>query len=156
MIRPDSNLINACAGGYHYGFMALKTDLLIQIPHFLYKNKPETSSSGDLGRVAGTNSDEAENTYGSFTAISDSYGAFGLWGVIIVAMFGYPAVIIIYESIFDIRRPWGTVAMGTLCSVGWGMNVGGLSGMAIRTPIEIILLSYMIGGIIRMIPSKGD
>jgi hypothetical protein len=156
MIRPDSNLISACAGGYHYGFMALKTDLLTQIPHFLYKNKPETNSSGDLGRVAGTNPDDVESTYGSFTAISDSYGAFGWWGVALMGMFIFPALLIIYDSIFDMRRPWGTVAMCPRCSVGWGMNVGGLMGMAIRTPIQILLLSYLLAGIVRMIPIKGD
>ena len=156
MIRVDSNLISACSGGYHYGFAALKNDLMIQIPHFIYKNKPETNSAGDIGRVTGLNPDDAENTYGSISAISDSYGAFGWWGVVLVALFAVPAVVIIYESMFDISRPWGTVALGLLCTVGWGMSMGAMAGLAIRTPVELLFLSYLIGGIVRMIPSKGD
>jgi hypothetical protein len=155
MIRTDSNLISACSSGYHYGFEALKIDLLMQIPHFIYNSKPEASSAAFLGRVAGIGSDE-QNLYPSYSAISDSYGAYGWWGVALAAMVGFPLLFIIYESIFDMSRPWGTVALGVLCSRGWGMSIGGLSGMAIRTPIEIILLSYLLGGIVRMIPSRGD
>jgi hypothetical protein len=156
MIRPDSNLINACSGGYHYGFTALKTDLLVLIPYFLYKNKPVNNSSEILGRVSGVITDEMENTYPSFSAISDSYGAFEWWGVILVAMFLFPAVIIIYESIFDIRRPWGIVALGVLFTSGRETGIGGLLGVAIRAPIQLLLLSYLIGGIVRMIPMRGD
>jgi hypothetical protein len=106
--------------------------------------------------VTGLNPDDAENTYGSISAISDSYGAFGWWGVVLVALFAVPAVVIIYESMFDISRPWGTVALGLLCTVGWGMSMGAMAGLAIRTPVELLFLSYLIGGIVRMIPSKGD
>ena len=155
MIRSDSNLISACSSGYHYGFEALKIDLLMQVPHFIYNSKPEASSAAFLGRVAGIGSDE-QNLYPSYSAISDSYGAYGWWGVALEAMVGFPLLFIIYESIFDMSRPWGTVALGLLCSRGWGMSLGGLAGMSIRTPIEILLLSYLIGIVVRMIPSKGD
>ena len=34
--------------------------------------------------------------------------------------------------------------------------MGAMAGLAIRTPVELLFLSYLIGGIVRMIPSKGD
>ena len=155
MIRTDSNLINACSSGYHYGFEALKIDLLMLIPRFIYNSKPESNSAAYLGRVAGVGSDET-NLYPSYSAISDSYGAYGWWGVALAAMVGFPLLFIIYESIFDMSRPWGTVALGLLCSKSWGMSIGGLAAMATRTPIELLILSYMIGIVVRVIPSKGD
>jgi hypothetical protein len=60
-IRADSNMINACAGGFHYGFTALKMDLLRNLPRFIYKDKPDTDGAAYTGRVTGVNSDEVEN-----------------------------------------------------------------------------------------------
>jgi hypothetical protein len=156
MIRMDSVLIDTCSRGLHYGFAGLKNDLLMQIPYSLYKNKPVTSSSGYLGHLTGVTSDEIDNGYASFSAISDSYGAFGWWGVIMFGLFAFPAIFIIYESMFDMRRPWGIVAMGILVSTGVGASMGNLAGLALRTPIEILLVSYLVVGIVRMIPNKGD
>jgi hypothetical protein len=71
-------------------------------------------------------------------------------------LFAFPAIFIIYESMFDMRRPWGIVAMGILVSTGVGASMGNLAGLALRTPIEILLVSYLVVGIVRMIPNKGD
>ncbi len=52
LIRADSNLIYACSSGYHYGFVALKNDLLLMVPSFLYKDKPTDRSNGIIGHVS--------------------------------------------------------------------------------------------------------
>jgi hypothetical protein len=155
-IRPDSNMINACAGGFHYGFTALKIDILHNLPRFLYKNKPESDGAAYTGRVTGINPDNVENGEFLITAISDSYGAFGFLGVMIMSLFAFPAVFIIYESVFDIRKPWGIVATGGFCFYFAQVNVGGFIGLTLRTPIMIVLLSYLVGIAVRMIPVKGD
>lgn len=154
-IRADSNMINACSTGYHYGFTALRLDVLHNIPRILYKNKPAIDSAAFTGRVTGINSDEVENGEFMITAVSDSYGAFGWWGVVIVPLVVFPATFIIYESVFDISRPWGIVAMGAFCFPFSEVNMGGLINLAIRTPISLVFLSYVVGVIIRMIPVKG-
>jgi hypothetical protein len=115
-IRVDSNMISTCSSGYHYGFQGVKIDVLMMIPHFLYKDKPTSNSGGIIGHVTGFTSDEQENSYAGITAIGDSYGGFGLLGVALVGLFLFPALFIVYESIFDIRQPWGIVALGILCS----------------------------------------
>ena len=60
-IRADSNMISACAHGYHYGFEPLKTDLLHNLPRFIYPDKPDYDGAAFTGRVTGLNPDEVEN-----------------------------------------------------------------------------------------------
>ncbi len=156
MIRVDSVMISTCSAGYHYGFTGLKTDILMQVPYFLYKNKPESNSAGFLGHVTGVTSDDIENGYVSYSAISDSYGAFGWWGVVIFGLLAFPLIFIMYESMFDMSRPWGIIAMGLLVSKGVGSSMGGLVELVTRTPLEILFLSYLVVGIVRMIPGKAD
>jgi hypothetical protein len=149
-------MINACAGGYHYGFTGLKMDILRDLPRFVSKNKPDEDSGAFTGRVTGLNSDDVTDAEIVLTAISDSYGAFAWMGVIVTGLLAFPAVFIVYESMFDIRRPWGIVAAGGLC-VGFAqVSLGGLIGTLFRTPAAILLLSYAVGIVIRMIPVKGD
>ncbi len=155
-IRADSNMINACAGGFHYGFTALRIDLLRALPRFIYKNKPDTDGAAYTGRVTGINSDEVENGEFMITAIGDSYGAFGWLGVMVIALFGFPTAFILYESMFDMRKPWGIVAIGGFCFQFAEVNMGGLIVLAVRSPIAILLMSYTVGVIVRMIPVQGD
>ena len=155
-IRADSNMINACAGGYHYGFTALKMDVQRSLPRFISKNKPDTDGAEFTGRVTGVNADEVENGEFLITAISDSYGAFGWLGVIVVALFAFPSAFILYESMFDMRQPWGIVAAGAFCFQFSQVNLGALLGLAVRAPLAILLMSYVIGMIVRMIPVQGD
>ncbi|MGO9339149.1 MAG: hypothetical protein ACLPY1_16765 [Terracidiphilus sp.] len=155
-IRADSNMINACAGGFHYGSTALRIDLLRSLPRFLYKNKPDTDGAAYTGRVTGVNPDDVENGDFLITVISDSYGAFGWLGVIITSLFGFPAAFILYESMFDIRKPWGIVAAGGFFFQFSQVSMSGLIGLALRAPIAILAVSYLVGGIVRMIPTKGD
>jgi hypothetical protein len=155
-IRADSNMINACAGGYHYGFTALKIDVLRALPRFLAKNKPDSDGAAFTGRVTGINGDEVENGEFLITAVSDSYGAFGWLGVIVVSLFVFPSVFILYESMFDMRKPWGTVATCAFCFQFSQVSMGGLMTLAIRAPLAILLMSYFIGIVVRMIPVKGD
>ena len=154
-IRGDSVMISTCSGGYHYGFQAVKIDVLIMIPHFLYKDKPTSNSGGIIGHVTGLTSDEMENTSMGVTAIADSYGGFGLLGVALVGLFLFPALFIVYESIFDIRQPWGIVALGILCSRIAG-PVGAMITLAIREPIDLLFVSYLIGILVKVIPTRGS
>ncbi len=157
LIRVDSNMISTCSGGYHYGFQGVKIDVLMMIPHFLYKDKPTSNSAGIIGHVTGIASDEIENNYSSMSPIGDSYGAFGLMGVVLVGLFVFPTLFIVYESIFDIRRPWGIVALGILGSrFGQAVTLGSVLTLLIRQPIELLLLSYLIGILVRVIPTRGS
>lgn len=156
VIRADSNMINACANGFHYGFTALSIDFQHNLPRFLAKNKPALDGAAYTGRVTGVNGDDVENGEFLITAISDSYGAFGWLGVIVVSLLGVPAIFILYESMFDIGKPWGIVAAGGFCIVFAEADMGKLVGIALRAPIAIILLSYLLGASVKMIPVRGD
>jgi cytochrome b561 len=155
-IRADSNMINACAGGFHYGFTALRIDMLRSLPRFLYKDKPDTDGAAYTGRVTGVNSDEVENGDFLITVISDSFGAFGWLGVIVVSLLGLPTTFILYESMFDITKPWGIVVAGGFFMQFTQVSMSGLIALTLRVPISILALSYFIGAIVRMIPVKGD
>jgi hypothetical protein len=155
-IRADSNMINACAGGFHYGFTALKIDILHNLPRFVNKNKPEADAASYTGRVTGVNPDEVENGETVITAISDSFGAFGWLGVMITGLICFPTTFIFYESMFNIRKPWGIVATGGFCVQFAQVSLGGLVGITLRVPFAILFLSYLVGVIVRMIPMRGD
>jgi hypothetical protein len=155
-IRADSNMISACSTGYHYGFIALRMDVLHMIPQFLYKDKPTEDSAAFTGRVTGVNPDYVENGEAMITAVSDSFGAFGWLGVIFVGLLVFPITFIIYESIFDFHRPWGIVAIGGFCFTFAQVALGGLVQDMVRAPIAILSLSYIVGTVVRMIPTGGD
>lgn len=156
LIRTDSNLIYACSGGYHYGFVALKNDLLLLVPNFIYKDKPTVRSGGFIGHVSGMTSDEMDNNHTTTTAIADSFGAFGWLGVMLAGFLAFPIAIVVYESMFDIRRPWGILALGVFCTGLPESDLGSLAELTIRMSTLLFLLSLLLGTIVRAIPSKGD
>ena len=155
LIRKDSNLISACSGGYHYGFIALKADLLLLIPNFLYRDKPTIRSNGFIGHVSGMTADDMDINHTTTTAIGDSFGAFGWMGVVLTGLLAFPTAIVVYESMFDLRGPWGTVTLGILCSSLPESNLGSLAGLTLRMPIDLLLLSLFLWTIVRFLPSKG-
>jgi hypothetical protein len=154
LIGPDSTLVNACAGGFHYGFTALKLDILGQIPRFLYRDKPTIGSAEYLGHLDGQESDALETTYSTVTPISDSYGAFSWVGTVVFPFLVIPLIFVIYESMFDMRRPWGTVAVAMFALTEGTM--GDILGNTIKNPVYILILSWSAAWFITMIPSIGD
>ncbi|HUA97006.1 MAG TPA: hypothetical protein VMA34_01610 [Terracidiphilus sp.] len=156
VIREDSLIFAACANGYHYGWTSIKTDILINVPRFLYKNKPDTDSAAFVGRVTGMNPDAETNNENVFSPIGDAFGGFGFLGV---AAFGFcvlPLMFVILESIFDMGKPWGTVAIGMLLPLFGEGSAGSYIVNIYRIPIYLILLSLVVGGIARMFPTRGD
>jgi hypothetical protein len=155
-IRADSNMINACSQGFHYGFTALSIDIRHNLPRFLAKDKPEFDGAAYTGRITGVNPDEIPNGEFLITAVGDSFGAFGWLGVMVVALIGFPTVFIIYESMFDMRKPWGIVAAGSFCFQFSQIGMSGILMLAVRSTTSILLLSYLMGALVRMIPVRGD
>jgi hypothetical protein len=77
----------------------------------------DAGSAQFLGQLDGQEEGfEGATTFTTITTIADSYGSFGWLGVIVFAFFGLPAVFVVYESMFDMRKPWGTVATSICCS----------------------------------------
>lgn len=148
LIRADSTIVDAAAGGARYGFMPTLIAAAEAVPRFLYKNKPTYTNAQDyIGHFAGMAPDGLTNTYTQFSAVGDSFGAFGWLGVILFPFFVFPLIFIIYESMFDLSQPWGTVMLGMMF-FGFGeMMVHRSVGMILRDPIYLVLLSYLIGGI---------
>jgi hypothetical protein len=157
LIGPDSTLINASSTGFHYGFTSINLDLLAEVPRFLYPNKPEIGSNKYLGHLDGQESDAAETTNSTITAISDSFGAFSWAGVVVFPFLVWPAIFVVYESIFDMRRPWGTVATALLLfSFTEGSMGHSLTETLIKDPVYILVMSWGATWIIKMIPVVGD
>jgi hypothetical protein len=158
LIGPDSTLISACATGFHYEFTSLKLDLMSQIPRVLYRDKPDAGSGQFLGQLDGQEEGfEGATTFTTITTIADSYGAFGWLGVILFPFFVLPAVFVLYASIFDGRKPWGTVATLSLI---FGL-AGGSMGQTVldvgfKDPLYILVLSWVADWIVRTIPATGD
>ena len=138
-------------------FRSFKQDFLFAVPRFIYKDKPEYGSSDLLAQVAGVSVDVAWNPLVSFSLIADSFGAFGWLGVIVVSLFLLPVSFVVFDSVFDITRPWGTVAVPTLMM---GLSEASVGRFLITDVIRgvgyIILLSYAVGILTRMIPTRGD
>jgi hypothetical protein len=154
LIRADSTLINACSNGYHYGAAQLKEEIKLSTPSFLVKHKNALPETNYIGNVAGLGQDTTSQPI--LTVIADSYGAFGWAGVTLIAMLGFPAVFVLYDNMFDIRRPWGTVALGAALTLFGEMNVGRFIAILIRDPILILGFSYLIAYLMWIIPVMGD
>ena len=157
LIRADSNVIEACAHGIHYGFGAIRIEVVNAIPTFLYKNKPRNLTGQDyIGRISGMTGDNVDVGYPQISAVGDSYGAFGWAGVVLFPFLCFPIVFVIFESMFDISRPWGTVALGTAMFIFSEFMLDRFLPLVIRTPVYLVLLSYCVGWIARMVPAGGD
>lgn len=157
LIAPDSALINACSTGFHYGFKSVKMDVLSQVPHFLFKDKPDFGSDAYLGQIDGLEHADIEGTtFSTITSVADAYGAFGWLSAILFPMVGMPFVLVVFESMFDISRPWGTVAAVTLAFEFGAMTMGSNIVLMTKTPLQLILVSWVLGGIVRYIPVRGD
>lgn len=153
LIAKDSTLINACASGFHYGFTSIKLDLGGQVPRLLYPNKPLVGSAEYLGHLDGQESDDLETSFSTVTAISDSYGGFGWFGVVAVPLFLLPAVFVVYESMFDITHPWGTTAVVLM---GFGPVGSVIAVTLIKGPLYLIIISVLAAAIFKLIPTTAD
>ncbi len=156
LIRADSNVISACASGFHYGLAAVQIEIQRTIPSFLYKNKPRFEGAQDyIGHVSGMSGEGEEVSYPAISAVSDSFGSFGWPGVILFPMICFPLSFIVWQSVFDMSKPWGTVAL-VLGSLMFGeMMVTRFVPFVLRLPLVIILLSYLIAGVAGFIPVQG-
>jgi hypothetical protein len=157
LIGPDSAVVHACSGGLHYGFAAIIIDFKRDIPTFLYKDKPRDQSGQDyIGRISGMSGDARGLTFPAISVVSDSYGAFGWLGVMIVPLIFFPALFVLVESMYDISRPWGIVAFGIYFAVFGEIMLGRFFNLMIRTPIYLLAFSYVLNFAVRTIPSRGD
>jgi hypothetical protein len=67
----------------------------------------------------------------------------------------FPFCFVLYESLFDLKRPWGVVALSSFAFAFSEISMDGILPLLTRTPIAIIAMSYVIGGLVSMIPVKG-
>jgi hypothetical protein len=154
LIRADSTLINACSNGYHYGMAQVKEEIEREMPSFLVKHKYLPHENNFIANVSGLGTNTTSQPI--FTAISDSYGMYGWIGVLTVALIGFPAVFVLYDNMFDISKPWGTVALGAALALFGEMSVSRFLVVLVREPILIIGFSYAIAFFIGFIPAAGD
>ena len=154
LIRPDSTLIDACSNGYRYGLAQVKEEIEREAPSFLVKHKYLPHENNYIANVSGL----GENTSSQpiFTVIADSYGAFGWLGVTLAALVGFPAVFVLYDNMFDISRPWGTVALGAALVFFGEMSLSRFIVILIREPILIIGFSYVIAFLMGFMPAVSD
>jgi hypothetical protein len=129
-----------------------------QIPRVLYRDKPDAGSGQFLGQLDGQEAGwEGATTNSTITNIADSYGGFGWPGVTVFAFFVLPGVFVVYESMFDMRNPWGTVAaVSLLIGLTEGSMGQVLIDVMIKNTIYILALSWGANWIVRMIPATGD
>jgi hypothetical protein len=157
LIGPDSTVVYACAGGLHYGLAAVIIDFKIAIPSFLYKDKPREESGQDyIGRISGMSGDSPGVTFPAISLVSDSYGAFGWLGVIVVPLVLVPALFVQVESMYDISRPWGIVAFGLYFLPFGEMMLGRFFSLMVRTPLYLLAFSYVLSFLIRTVPTRGE
>lgn len=156
LVRADSDLIAACSHGYHYGFKAMKMDILRNIPRFLYPDKPDRGSGYYMAGIVGVGGEAEIDSFWDYTEISDSFGAFGWWGVIVFPLLVVPALFIVYESMFDMGRPWGTVALGLGVLSVWGVPMIGILNVLIKDPAAILCLSWLAVGLSRILVSPAE
>jgi hypothetical protein len=154
LIRADSTLISACSDGFHYGLAQIKEVVPGIVPRFLNKNKTQVPETNYIANVSGLGTDVAAQPV--ISAVADSYGAFGWLGVILFPLLGFSAIFVVYESMFDLTRPWGTVALGICFLYFTEMSLARTATILIRQPLNFFVLSNAVGLIARLFPSRGD
>lgn len=155
-LQPDSEVIRACAH-FHYGFKAFKLDVESTLPHFIVKNQPELNGVWYRASISGLQSSYTGNSWVAISNIPDAFGAFGWISLILVPLVLIPTTYIVYDSIFDMSRPWGTVTTVTLAFVVISSSVGQLLITSlIDIPVYTLLVSWFFGWITRYAPVRGD
>ena len=102
-------------------------------------------------------SDVFETTNSAITSISDSYGAFSWIGVMVFAFLVMPAIFVVYESMFKMQTPWGTVATALLLfSLTEGSMGQKLTVSLIKDPAYVLILSWCAAWAVKLIPVTGD
>jgi hypothetical protein len=156
LIPDDGAVIGACSH-YHWGPATVKIDVANSIPHFLMPKKPDRDGTWFRASVGGLQSSYEPTSYVTTSMIADAWGGFSWAGVIVVPLLLLPLIFIVYDSIFDMSRPWGTVV--TLTSA-MGIAITSIGGLAISfllyAPISVLLVSWFTGWIVRSIPLSGD
>ncbi len=154
LIAEDSALIQACSGGFHYGLPFVESEIVDNLPHLLHRKDVTLGEAiWYRGSIAGLQSSDASNSFIVLTGIADSYGAFGWLGVIFFPLLIIPAVFVVYDSVFDKDRPWGTVAVATILFQIIPASIGMMiSTVLFRTPVYLLAISWFIGWAARVFP----
>lgn len=156
LVRPDSDLIGACAGGYRYGWSTVRNDLLYALPKLIYPNKPATNSYGITGHVSGLNNEWQINAYTTVTGISDAYAGFGVLGVVLFGLFVFPLFLVVCRNAFDITKPWGIVALG-LTAPNFGEWLFGQTIVnTVELPLMLFGISWLLGTFALLVPTRAD
>lgn len=153
LVRPDGDLISACAGGYRYGWATVKIDILYALPHFLYPNKPAEASGIITGHVSGLNNEWQGNASTAFSAIADAYAGFGVVGVVLFGLFGFPLFLLVCRRAFDISRPWGIVALGWTLPTFGEWFVGRTLVNIVELPLLLFGFSWLVGVAALLVPA---
>lgn len=154
IIRADSTLISACSQGFHYGTAQIREVISGNIPTFLDKNKSRVHENNYIAYVAGMAGNLESQP--AFSVIADSYGAFSWVGVVMVAFFGFPLLFVVWESMFDIRRPWGTVALGMIGTLFGEVTLDRLFIVLVRYPLYVLVFSHLLVWILSLIPIRKE
>lgn len=155
-IQPDSQLIRACAH-FHYGLKAFWLDVESSVPHFILKNQPSLNGAWYRASISGLQSSYVGNSWVAMSTIPDAFGAFGWVSLILVPLLLVPATYVLYDSMFDMTQPWGTVTTVSLVFVTIASSVGQLVvSSLIEIPMYTLLVSWFFGWITRQVPMFGD
>ncbi len=154
---PDDGAVIAACSHYHWGPATVEIDVANSIPHFLMPKKPDRDGTWYRASVGGLQSSYQPTSYVTTSTIADAWGGFGWAGVIAVPLLLLPLAFIVYDSMFDMTRPWGTVVTVTSAMGIAVTSVGALAiGFLLFTPISILLVSWFTGWIVRSISMTGD
>jgi hypothetical protein len=142
---------------HNYGLEGMKIDLNVATPSFMHKSKQFYGSANFLGHVSGIAPDANSQVQIGFSIISDAYGAFGWYGVILVPLIGFTMVFVLYNNMFpDLNSEWAVVALALLVQNFGEILLGKFFLILIRIPLQILLLSYVLGYVARFLSMKRD
>lgn len=156
LVWEDSALISACASGFRYGWTSIEMDLVYSVPRLVNPHKPDDDASPFVGRVSGLNPDDVPDGKVSNSAIADSFGAFGIPGVIVLGLFIVPLFFAVFRNIFDLRTVWGTVALGMTLTTFGEWRTGQFLLTTVYQPIYLIALSWILNAVGQLIPTRGE
>lgn len=114
MIGPDDALVSYSSKVEPLGLEPVKNDYINLIPHFLYKNKPETLSGNYYAHEVGGYLAADDLTTGiSFSPVGEAFRLEGWWGIFGLLPFVWLLLFMSIDAVCgDIRRsPWGLLVV---------------------------------------------
>jgi hypothetical protein len=145
MISIDDALIHRTDQFGTYGLLPIIQAFENVIPHFIWRDKPQTLSGNIYAHEVGVLSEGDESTGVSFSSTATSFHLLGWKGIFLIAPALWFSLFVIFDSLCgDVRKsPWGLLVIVLFAHAAPEGDIGTIVYMCFYTTYAIIFAGIM-------------